>query len=72
MNMLSLTYDDFLRESYMCKGSHYQDIYVIIDGKEYRVKDWYTDCNPIVDPLDYILRGECDHRIVFEINESIK
>ena len=65
-----LTYDDFLEDSEWCRGSPHQDMHVIINGKEYKITDWYPDCDPVIDPSNPYLREECNHRIVFEIEEK--
>lgn len=63
----ALQYDDFIKDSDWIANSAFQPMYVRINGEEYPIKEWYSDCEEIDDPQYPDLREECNHRIVFEV-----
>lgn len=65
--MTQLTYDEFIKDSELFRMSPFQNMYVIIKGKEYKITDWWPDCDPVVDHTDPDLREETNHRIIFEV-----
>lgn len=68
--MKALTYDEFIEDSDWCKHSYFHRMYVLIDGEEYAIKNWYPECEAVEDPSDPDLREEENHRIVFEIERN--
>lgn len=58
-----------LQELDWWKDTSYQDVYVLIDGKEYRISDVYPMCDAVIDPENPDLREEENPRIIIEIEK---
>lgn len=68
MNIMKL--NEILKELDWWKDTCYQDVYVLINNKEYKVVDVHPECDPVVDPDNFDLREEENHRIVIEIKKD--
>lgn len=62
-----LNFDEFIREADWIEGSAFQRMFVLMDGKEYRIKEWYPECDPEINSEFPDSRETCNHKIVFEI-----
>lgn len=54
---------------YWKDNTYFQNVYVLIGNKEYRVTDAYTMADPVVDSENPNLREEENHRIIIEIEK---
>lgn len=62
--------NEILKELNWWKDTYYQDVFVLIEGKEYKVTNVYPWCDPVVDPDNPDLREEENHRILIEIEKD--
>lgn len=67
-----LTYNAFKQDCETCGTSFFQAMYVIVKGKEYKITDWYPDCDPVVDPLNPDLREEEITELFLKLNKGKK
>lgn len=63
----ALEYDDFIKDSDWIAKSAFQPMYVRINGREYKIQDWYPDCDQYSFDSDSGEWEECNNKIVFEI-----
>jgi len=66
----ALTYDNFIKDSDWIANSTFQDMYIRVNGREYKIAEWYPETDQYDDPEDPDVKEECNHRVVFEIERG--